>query len=118
MSAINNTVNNIKQYWRKDILAGFSVSLVALPLSLGIAIAMNLPPEALLAGIFAAIVGGVFTSVVRSGNVSINGPSPALIGIVVSGMGVLGAWEHMLAAFICAGILQTIFGTLDRKSVV
>lgn len=111
MSAINNTVNNIKQYWRKDILAGFSVSLVALPLSLGIAIAMNLPPEALLAGIFAAIVGGVFTSVVRSGNVSINGPSPALIGIVVSGMGVLGAWEHMLAAFICAGILQTIFGT-------
>jgi MFS superfamily sulfate permease-like transporter len=26
-------------------------------------------------------------------------------------MGVLGAWEHMLAAFICAGILQTIFGT-------
>ena len=72
---------------------------------------MNLPPEALLAGIFAAIVGGVFTSVVRSGNVSINGPSPALIGIVVSGMGVLGAWEHMLAAFICAGILQTIFGT-------
>lgn len=106
-----STINNIKQYWRKDVLAGFSVSLVALPLSLGIAIAMNLPPEALLAGIFAAIVGGVFTSVVRSGNVSINGPSPALIGIVVSGMGVLGAWEHMLAAFICAGILQTIFGT-------
>ncbi|MDC0561065.1 SulP family inorganic anion transporter [Bacteroidia bacterium] len=111
MSAQNNTITNIKQYWRKDVLAGFSVSLVALPLSLGIAIAMNLPPEALLAGIFAATVGGVFTSFIRSGNVSINGPSPALIGIVVSGMSVLGAWEHMLAAFICAGILQAIFGT-------
>ena len=111
MSAQNSTITNIKQYWRKDVLAGFSVSLVALPLSLGIAIAMNLPPEALLAGIFAAIVGGVFTSFIRSGNVSINGPSPALIGIVVSGMSVLGAWEHMLAAFICAGVLQAIFGT-------
>ena len=41
---------------------------------------------------------------------SINGPSPALIGIVVSGMGVLGAWEYMLAAFICAGVLQAVFG--------
>jgi MFS superfamily sulfate permease-like transporter len=110
LSSIKDISSNIKQYWRKDILAGFSVSLVALPLSLGIAIAMNLPPEALLAGIFAAIVGGVFTSIVRSGSVSINGPSPALIGIVVSGMGVLGAWEYMLAAFICAGVLQAIFG--------
>ena len=54
MSSIKDISSNIKQYWRKDILAGFSVSLVALPLSLGIAIAMNLPPEALLAGIFAA----------------------------------------------------------------
>ncbi|MDG1757153.1 MAG: SulP family inorganic anion transporter [Bacteroidia bacterium] len=110
MSSIKDISSNIKQYWRKDILAGFSVSLVALPLSLGIAIAMNLPPEALLAGVFAAIVGGVFTSIVRSGSVSINGPSPALIGIVVSGMGVLGAWEYMLAAFICAGVLQAVFG--------
>jgi len=110
LSSIKDISSNIKQYWRKDILAGFSVSLVALPLSLGIAIAMNLPPEALLAGIFAAIVGGVFTSIVRSGSVSINGPSPALIGIVVSGMGVLGAWEYMLAAFICAGVLQAVFG--------
>lgn len=111
MAHKKNILIDFKQYWRKDVLAGFSVSLVALPLSLGIAIAMNLPPKALLAGILAAIIGGIFTSFIRSGNVSINGPSPALIGIVVSGMSTLGGWEHMLAAFICAGILQTIFGT-------
>jgi len=92
------------------VLAGFSVSLVALPLSIGVALAMNLPPQALLAGIFAAIVGGVFTSFIRSGNVSINGPSPALIGIVIAGMSTLGSWEYMLAAFVCAGILQALFG--------
>ena len=71
---------------------------------------MGLPPKALLAGIFAAVVGGVFTSFIRSGNVSINGPSPALIGIVVAGMVTLKGWEFMLAAFVCAGALQAIFG--------
>ena len=71
---------------------------------------MGLPSQALLAGIFAAVIGGVFTTFIRSGNVSINGPSPALIGIVVSGMATLGGWEYMLAAFVCAGILQALFG--------
>lgn len=106
------SIDSIGEHWRKDVLAGFSVSLVAMPLSLGIAIAMDLPPQALLAGVIAAIVGGLFTSIIRSGNVSINGPSPALIGIVVTGMSTLGGWEYMLAAFVCAGILQTLFGAL------
>ncbi|HAV25372.1 MAG TPA: hypothetical protein DCX01_04260, partial [Bacteroidetes bacterium] len=64
---------------------------------------MGLPTKALLAGIMAAIVGGIFTSLIRSSNVSINGPSPALIGIVIAGMAALDGWEYMLAAFVCAG---------------
>jgi MFS superfamily sulfate permease-like transporter len=71
---------------------------------------MGLPTKALLAGIMAAIVGGVFTSLIRSSNVSINGPSPALIGIVIAGMAALDGWEYMLAAFVCAGALQALFG--------
>jgi len=71
---------------------------------------MNLPPEALMAGILAAIVGGIFTTLIRSGHVSINGPSPALIGIVVAGMSTLGSWEFVLAAFVCAGAMQLLFG--------
>ena len=71
---------------------------------------MNLPVEALLAGIVAAMVGGLVTTFIRSGNVSINGPSPALIGIVVAGMASLESWEFVLAAFVCAGALQTLFG--------
>lgn len=114
---IKTTIQDIKQYWRNDILAGFSVSLVALPLSIGVALAMNLPPQALLAGIFAAIVGGVFTSFIRSGHVSINGPSPALIGIVIAGMATLGSWEYMLAAFVCAGALQALFGLFQLGSL-
>jgi carbonic anhydrase len=83
---------------------------VALPLSIGIALAMGLPSKALLAGVLAAMVGGIITTFIRSGSVSINGPSPALIGIVVAGLASLGSWEYMLAAFICAGALQTLFG--------
>jgi carbonic anhydrase len=86
------------------------VSLVALPLSIGIAIAMGLPAHALLAGVLAAMVGGIITTFIRSGHVSINGPSPALIGIVVSGLVTLGRWEFVLAAFVCAGALQALFG--------
>ncbi len=94
------------------MLAGFSVSLVALPLSIGVAIAMELPVSALMAGIVAAMVGGLITSFIRSGNVSINGPSPALIGIVVAAMHSLGKWEFVLAAFIVSGFLQFVFGAL------
>ena len=111
----NNIISHflqIKQYWRTDVLAGFSVSLVALPLSLGIALAMGLPSNALLAGVIAAMVGGLVTSFIRSGNVSINGPSPALIGIVAAAIITLGGWEFVLAAFVCSGAMQVIFGVL------
>ena len=110
---IKTTLSHIKQFWRNDILAGFSVSLVALPLSIGVALAMDLPQKALFAGIISAIVGGIFTSFIRSGHVSINGPSPALIGIVIAGMATLQSWEYMLAAFVCAGALQALFGAFN-----
>ncbi|MBT8326875.1 MAG: SulP family inorganic anion transporter, partial [Bacteroidia bacterium] len=103
-------LNDIKTYWRSDVLAGFSVSLVALPLSIGIAIAMELPISALMAGLTAAMVGGLISSFFKSGNVSINGPSPALIGIVIGAMAALDGWEYVLAAFVCSGILQFAFG--------
>jgi carbonic anhydrase len=112
LSSIKPKLLLIKHYWRSDLIAGFSVSLVALPLSLGIALAMDLPISALMAGVTAALVGGLITTFIRGGNVAINGPSPALIGIVAGAMATLGSWEYVLAAFICSGILQLIFGVL------
>ena len=112
LSSIKSQLQLIKSYWRSDLIAGFSVSLVALPLSLGIALAMDLPIAALMAGVTAALVGGLVTTFIRGGNVTINGPSPALIGIVVGAMATLGSWEYVLAAFVCSGILQLIFGVL------
>lgn len=79
-------------------------------MSIGIALAMELPVSALMAGITAAMVGGLITTFLRSGHVSINGPSPALIGIVIAAMTTLGSWQYVLAAFVIAGAFQLFFG--------
>jgi MFS superfamily sulfate permease-like transporter len=100
---------SFKNSWRTDLVAGFSVSLVALPLSLGLSIAAGAPP---MAGVIAAMVGGIITTFIRSGHISINGPSPALIGIVFAAIQTLGGWEHVLGTIVIAGVIQFVFGLL------
>jgi len=60
--------------WQSDVIAAVSVSLIALPLSLGIALAAGAPA---MAGIFSAIIGGVVTTLYRGGHISVNGPAGA-----------------------------------------
>ncbi len=101
------------QHWRSDLVAGLSVSLVALPLSLGVAIASGAPP---MAGLISAMVGGILTTFIRSGHVAINGPSASLIVVVLlailglSDPGTLNGFPYVTAAFIFAGGLQLLFG--------
>ncbi|MFY0643909.1 MAG: SulP family inorganic anion transporter [Bacteroidia bacterium] len=99
--------------WRRDLVAGLSVSLVALPLSLGVAIASGAPP---MAGLIAAMVGGIFTTFIRSGHVAINGPTASLIVVTLFAMGALSdpgtanGFQYVTAAFMCAGGIQLLFG--------
>jgi MFS superfamily sulfate permease-like transporter len=55
-------IKGLKQNWRSDLLAAMSVSLVALPLALGIAVASNMSP---MSGVLSAIIGGVVTTFFR-----------------------------------------------------
>ena len=64
----------------KDLEAGFLVSLIALPLSLGIAVASGFPASS---GIIAAIVGGIVTSLIGGARLTIKGPAAGLIVIVL-----------------------------------
>ena len=57
-------------HWKNDLVAAISVSLVALPLSLAIAVASGIPP---IAGLITAVIGGIVTTIFKSGRVSING---------------------------------------------
>jgi len=96
-----------------DLRAGISVALVALPLSIGIAIASGAPASS---GIIAAIIGGIIGSWLGSGNININGPAAGLIVIILDVILDLGGGDNVkgfkfaLAAFILAGAFQILFG--------
>ena len=105
--------------WTADLRAGFIVFLIALPLSIGIALASGAPPTA---GVLAAIIGGVLGSLVTGAHLTINGPAAGLIVIVMGAIHDLGGdpmegFKRMLAALVCAGILQIIFGVFRLGAI-
>ena len=87
-------LKGLKQNWRQDLSAAISVSLVALPLALGIAVASEVAP---IAGVLSAIIGGVVTTFFRGGNLTINGPAAGLIAAILGGLaaldGTLQNWQ-------------------------
>ncbi|WP_020531237.1 SulP family inorganic anion transporter [Flexithrix dorotheae] len=116
---LNNTpftgIAGLKAHWKDDLLSGFLVSLIALPLCLGIAIASGVPP---MAGLIAAIVGGMLMSRITGSFVTISGPAAGLIVVTLSAVESLGGgdatlgYQYALAAIVVAGIIQVIFGWL------
>ena len=100
--------------WQSDVIAAISVSLIALPLSLGIALAAGAPA---MAGILSAIVGGVVTTLYRGGHVSVNGPAKGVIAVILYGITVMDdgtgqAFNYVLAAIVVSGGLQVLLGVL------
>jgi MFS superfamily sulfate permease-like transporter len=104
----------LKENWQSDMVAAISVALIALPLSLGIAIAAGAPP---MAGIWSAVVGGIVTTFFRGGHISVNGPAKGVIGVILAGIITLDdgsgqAFNYILAAFVIAGAIQAVLGIL------
>jgi len=98
----------LKENWRNDLSAAISVSLVALPLALGIAVASEVTP---MAGVLSAIIGGVVTTFFRGGHLAINGPAAGLIAVILGGLVALdGNINYVLAAIVVSGGIQTILG--------
>ena len=90
-----------------DGLAGVMVFLVALPLSLGIALGSGAP---LFSGVIAAIAGGLVVSVISQSEVSVSGPSAGLAMIVFTAIADVGSFRGFLAAVVLSGLLQCVFG--------
>lgn len=95
------------KFFKNDILSGFIVFLIALPLCLGIAQASQAP---LFSGIVAGVVGGIVIGVLSQSQLSVSGPAAGLVAIVIAGISDLGAFELFLCAVIVAGVLQLILG--------
>ena len=105
---------------RKNAISGFLVFLIALPLSLGIALASGAPP---VAGVLTAMAGGIIASLLGSAPLTIKGPAAGLIVIVAGAVTELGAgdpmvgYRRMLAVGVVAGAIQIAFALL-RAGVI
>lgn len=99
---------------RRDLLAGLTVAIVALPLSMAIAIASGLPPER---GLFAAVVGGFLISLLGGSRHQIGGPAGAFIVLVAAVLERHG-YDGLLLAVALSGLIMIALGVLRLGGLI
>ena len=97
-----------------DIVAALILSLVALPLGLGMANASGAP---LFSGILAGVVGGLVVGALSGSPLSVSGPSPSLTAVILAEITNLGSFENFLTAVFVSGIIQIGFGLIGIGSI-
>jgi len=103
-----------RQQFTSDLVAGVSVAMVALPLSLAIAIASGAGPEK---GLVTAIVAGLLISLFGGSRVQIGGPTGAFI-VVVFGVIAEHGYDGLVLATFMAGIIMLVAGYLRAGNLV
>ena len=98
----------------RDVGAGLTVGIVALPLAMAFAIASGVKPEA---GIFTAIIAGFLISALGGSNVQIGGPAGAFI-VIVYGIVERYGLANLLIATSLAGVLLFVMGLLKLGALV
>jgi len=97
-----------------DAVAGLTVALVALPLSIAIAIASGAPPAA---GLMTAIVAGFLISALGGSRVQIGGPTGAFI-VVVYGIIHQHGYDGLIVATLMAGVILLVAGVLRAGRLI
>jgi SulP family sulfate permease len=100
--------------FRADLLAGLTVAMVALPLSIAIAIASGAAP---VTGLITAIIGGFLISALGGSRVQIGGPTGAFI-VVVYGVIAEHGHDGLVLATLMAGAIMVIAGYFKAGSLV
>ena len=98
----------------RDLGAGVTVGIVALPLAMAFAVASGLRPEA---GIWTAIIAGALIALLGGSNIQIGGPAGAFI-VIVYGIVERYGLANLLISTACAGILLFVLGLLRLGSLV
>jgi SulP family sulfate permease len=94
--------------FRADAIAGLTVAIVALPLSMAVAIASGVGPER---GIFTAIVGGFLVSALGGSRFQIGGPAGAFI-VLVAAIVERHGYDGLVLATLVAGLILIAAGFL------
>src|SRR6187399_3599509 len=94
--------------FRADALAGLTVAIVALPLSMAIAVASGVSPER---GLYTSIVGGFLVSALGGSRYQIGGPAGAFIVLVAATVAKFGLDGLFLTVFL-SGLMLTVIGML------
>lgn len=98
--------NYSKQQFIKDIIAGVIVAIIALPLSIALALASGVGPEQ---GIYTAIIAGFLISFFGGSRVQIAGPTAAF-ATIVAGIVARNGMDGLIMATIIAGVLLILMG--------
>jgi SulP family sulfate permease len=100
--------------FRKDAIAALTVAIVALPLSMAIAVASGVSPER---GLYTAIVGGFVVSALSGSRFQIGGPAGAFIVLVAATVARFGI-EGLLLTVLMSGLLLTLLGVFRLGSLI
>jgi SulP family sulfate permease len=100
--------------FRKDCVAGLTVAIVALPLSMAIAVASGVGPER---GLYTAIIGGFLVSALGGSRYQIGGPAGAFIVVVAATTAQFGLGGLLLTVLL-SGAMLTVIGALRLGALI
>ena len=103
-----------KEQFIKDVIAGIIVAIIALPLSIALALASGVTPEK---GIYTAIIAGFVISFLGGSRVQIAGPTAAF-ATIVAGVVAKNGMDGLIVATILAGVFLIIMGFLKLGSLI
>lgn len=98
----------------KDVVAGIIVAIIAMPLSIALALASGVSPEA---GIYTAIFAGFVVALLGGSNVQIAGPTAAF-ATVVAGIVATKGMSGLIIATLMSGIILILMGVLKLGSLI
>lgn len=102
------------QQVKNDIIAGIIVAIIALPLSVALAIASGVTPEK---GLVTAIIAGFLISLLGGSRVQIGGPTGAFV-VIIYGIIAQYGLEGLLISTILAGVFMILMGAVKLGSVI
>ncbi len=106
--------NYSKEQFIKDVIAGIIVAIIALPLSIALALASGVTPEK---GIYTAITAGFVISFLGGSRVQIAGPTAAF-ATIVAGIVAKNGFEGLVLATLMAGIILMLMGLLRLGNLI